>query len=142
MKESKTIALIGAGLLFIGAFMPIVSAPIIGSINYFQNGKGDGVIIVLLAISTAGLALAGRAQQVLWTGLASVAMLAFTFFRFQSGLSEMKERVATDLADNPFRGLADMAVNSVQLQWGWAVLVLGAALVTYAGWTAQRSLQT
>ena len=108
----------------------------------FQNGKGDGVIIVLLAISTAGLALAGRAQQVLWTGLASVAMLAFTFFRFQSGLSEMKERVATDLADNPFRGLADMAVNSVQLQWGWAVLVLGAALVTYAGWTAQRSLRT
>ena len=84
MKESKTIALIGAGLLFIGAFMPIVSAPIIGSINYFQNGKGDGVIIVLLAISTAGLALAGRAQQVLWTGLASVAMLAFTFFRLCS----------------------------------------------------------
>jgi hypothetical protein len=139
MKDSKTIALIGAGLLFIGAFMPIVSAPIVGSVNYFQNGKGDGVLIVLLAITTVALALTGRAQHVLWTGLASGAMLAFTFVRFQTGLAEMKERMATELADNPFRGLADMAVNSVQLQWGWAVLVLGAGLVTFAGWQARQS---
>jgi hypothetical protein len=142
MKDNKTLALIGAALLFIGAFMPIISAPIIGSVNYFQNGKGDGVIIVLLAISTVALALTGREQQVLWTGLASAAMLAFTFVRFESSLSDLKSQVATELADNPFRGLADMAVNSVQLQWGWAVLMLGAGLVTYAGWQAQRSLRT
>ena len=34
-----------------------------------------------------------------------------------------------ELADNPFRGLADMAISSVQLQWEWALLVVGAALL-------------
>ncbi len=35
----------------------------------------------------------------------------------------------TELKDNPFRGLADLAVQSVQLQWGWAVLVIGIAFL-------------
>jgi len=35
----------------------------------------------------------------------------------------------SELAGNPFRGLADMAMQSVQLQWGWALLIVGAALV-------------
>jgi hypothetical protein len=34
--------------------------------------------------------------------------------------------VSRDLSDNPFRGLADAAVSSVQIEWGWAVLLAGA----------------
>ena len=141
MKDSKTVALIGAGLLFVGAFMPIISMPIMGSLNYFQNGRGDGVIIVLLAISTAALAATDRVRHVIWTGIAALAMLGFTFFRFQSALSEAKAQMSADLSDNPFRGLAEAAANSVQLQWGWAVLVLGAAVVTFAGWQARQTQQ-
>jgi hypothetical protein len=37
-----------------------------------------------------------------------------------------------DLAGNPFAGLGQAAVSSVQLQWGWAVLVIGACLVIAA----------
>jgi len=44
-------------------------------------------------------------------------------------MSEANAQMETELADNPFRGLADMAMQSVQLQWGWALLVVGAALV-------------
>ena len=138
MKDGKTLALVGAALMFVGAFMPIVSAPLIGSLNYFQNGRGDGVLIVVLAIATAALALTGRTRHVLWTGIGSLALLAFTFIRFQSGMAEMRSRMDEDLADNPFRGLAEAAVGSVQLQWGWAVLVLGAGLVVYAGWQARQ----
>jgi len=141
MKDSKTLALIGAALLFIGAFMPIVSMPIMDSMNYFQNGRGDGVIIVVLAVVTAVLAATGHVRHVLWTGLAALGMLGFTFFRFESALDEAKAKMSTDLADNPFRGLAEAAANSVQLQWGWAVLVLGAAIVVFAGWQARRTQQ-
>jgi len=35
----------------------------------------------------------------------------------------------SQLADNPFRGLADMVMQSVQLQWGWALLIVGAAML-------------
>ena len=39
------LGLAGAAVLFIGVFVPLVSVPIVGSVNYIQNGRGDGWII-------------------------------------------------------------------------------------------------
>ena len=47
-------------------------------------------------------------------------------------MSDMKTHTDTELKDNPFRGVAEFAVDSVQLQWGWAVLVIGIALLIAA----------
>lgn len=94
---------------------------------------------MILAAATAVLAMTGRTRHVVWTGVASLAMLAFTFVRIQSALTDMRSRMDTELADNPFRGLAEMAVGSIQMQWGWAVLLLGAGITTYAGWQARRT---
>ena len=55
--------------------------------------------------------------------------MAFTFINFQMKISDMKSQMESELAGNPFRGLADMAMQSVQLQWGWALLIVGAGLV-------------
>jgi hypothetical protein len=138
MKDNKTLALIGAALLFVGAFMPIISVPIMGSMNYFQNGKGDGVVIVLLAAATAIFAGSGHVKHVLWTGLAAIVVLGFTFIRFHAKMNEARAELDAQMADNPFRGLADAAMNSIQLQWGWAVLLLGAGMAVYAGWQARH----
>ncbi len=35
----------------------------------------------------------------------------------------------SELEGNPFRGLADATVNSIQLQWGWVVILLGIGLI-------------
>lgn len=139
MKDSKTLALVGAALLFVGAFMPIVSLPIVGSLNYFQNGRGDGVIIVVLAAATAVLAMTDRTRHVVWTGGAALIMLGYTFVRIQSALDDMRTKMDTDLADNPFRGLAEVAMGSIQMQWGWAVLLLGAGITIYGGWQARQT---
>jgi hypothetical protein len=56
----------------------------------------------------------------------------FTFVNFQAKLAETKSQMETQLAGNPFRGLADVTMQSIQLQWGWAVLVVGAGLVITA----------
>jgi hypothetical protein len=46
----------------------------------------------------------------------------------------------SDLKDNPFSGLAEMAVQSVQIQWGWLLLLGGAGCMIFAGWRQiQRS---
>jgi hypothetical protein len=135
----RTIALIGAGLLFIGAFLPIVSMPVVGSVNYFQNGRGDGVIILLLAAATAILAGTRNTRHVLWTGIAALALLGYTFVRLQLAIADMRARLETELADNPFRGLAEAAVGAVQIQWGWAVLTMAAGMVIWAGWSARKS---
>lgn len=129
MNTKQLLGLIGSIILFIGVFAPIVSIPIMGNMNYFQNGKGDGTIVLVLAVVSLVLVLVKKYNGLWFTGLGSLAVMAFTFINFQMKMSEAKAQMETELAGNPFRGLADIAMQSVQLQWGWALLVVGAALV-------------
>ena len=129
MNTKQLFGLIGSIILFVGVFAPIVSVPIMGNLNYFQNGKGDGIIVLLLAVATAVLVLTKNYKGLWLTGFGSLSVMLFTFVNFQSKLSKMKAEMESTLAGNPFRGLADMAMQSVQLQWGWALLIVGAALV-------------
>jgi hypothetical protein len=115
--------------LFLGVFAPIVSAPIIGNINYFQNGKGDGVIILALAVISVFLTLTKRYRLLLITGVGSLAVLAFTFINFQRRVSSARSEMREGMANNPFRGLGDAMLSTVQIQWGWAVLIIGAVLL-------------
>ncbi|MBI9082217.1 MAG: hypothetical protein JEZ11_01385 [Desulfobacterales bacterium] len=50
MGTKQILGLIGSIILFVGVFTPIFSVPIMGNMNYFQNGKGDGTIVLVLAI--------------------------------------------------------------------------------------------
>jgi len=132
MSSRQLIALLGSIVLFVGVFMPIVSVPIMGNLNYFQNGKGDGVIVLALATVSA-IAAARQRYQVLWlTGGGCLAVLGFTFVNLQSSLAAAKGEMEQQLAGNPFRGLADAALGSIQLQWGWALLIVGAVLLVVA----------
>ncbi len=132
MEMRQVIGLAGSLILFLGVFAPIVSLPIVGSMNYFQNGEGDGIILIAIAILSLG-AVITKTYKGLWlTGLGALGLLAYTFIEFRSRMSEVESQMETQLAGNPFRGLADMAVQSVQLQWGWALLVVGAVLLLVA----------
>jgi hypothetical protein len=63
----------------------------------------------------------------LWlTGLASLALIGYSFMRISSALASLER----ELADNPFRGLAN-----AQMQWGWALLGIGAILLLAAAAT-------
>lgn len=125
--------MIGSILLFIGVFTPIISLPIVGSVNYFQNGKGDGVIVLIFSIVSIILTVIKKYRGLLLAGVGSLAMMLFTFVNFQIRLSEMKDEMETKLAGNPFRGIADVAMQSIQIEWGWAVLIIGAVFLIVAG---------
>lgn len=115
----------GAAVLLLGVFAPIVRVPIVGSINYFQNGHGDGVIVLILAVITFVLALTRLFPGLIVTGALTFACIGFTFINFQVKLAEAKE----GLQGNPFGGMAD----AIQIDWGFAVLIIGAGLVVAAG---------
>lgn len=129
MNTKQLLGLIGSIILFVGVFTPVVSIPIVGNMNYFQNGKGDGSIILILAIVSFVFVIARKYKGLWFTGLGSMLVMAFTFINFQMKIADMKAQMENEMAGNPFRGLADMAMQSVQLQWGWALLIIGAALV-------------
>jgi hypothetical protein len=129
MNTKHMLGLIGSIVLFIGVFAPIMSVPIVGNINYFRNGEGDGTLILILAVVSLVLVLTKKYNGLWFTGVGSLAVLAFTFINFQTKMADMKSKMESQLSGNPFRGLADVAMQSVQLQWGMALLIVGAGLV-------------
>jgi hypothetical protein len=117
----QLLGIIGSIVLLIGVFMPVVSTSTGGSLNYFQNGKGDGTLVLIVAVISFFLVLI-KGYQWLWlTGLGGLGDMLFTFVDVHRRMSQAK----THLADNRFQG----AIEHVQLQWGWAVLVVGAGLL-------------
>ena len=128
-SQRQWVAFVGAAVLAVGVFAPLISGPMGMSINYFANGKGQGVFVLAMAACSLGLALARR-YPLLWaTGGLSAAAVAYSFWRIQTGMAKAKEAMTSSLQGNPFRGLAEMAAESFQMQWGWAVLAIGAVLV-------------
>ena len=119
----------GALLLFIGVFTPIVSVPMMGNISYFNNGKGDGVILLILSILSIVILLLKKNSWLWATGCGSVSLLLFTFVNFHLKMSEAKASLDSQLEGNPFRSLADVAMQAVQLQWGWGILLIGSTLI-------------
>jgi hypothetical protein len=132
MDLRKTLALTGSAILMVGVFMPIVSLPIIGTMTFFNNGEGDGTIVLALGAISLLLVLANRIHLLVVTGLYSLAILGRTFYNIQSRLAEIRTSMERDQAGNPFAGLKRSMMEGVQLQWGWALLVAGAGLLLAA----------
>jgi hypothetical protein len=144
IEPKQAVGLLGAIILFVGTFAPIVSFPVVGSQNYFQNGKGDGTILIGLAVVSALLALLKKYEGLWLTGVVSFGVLAFTFFNLQAKITGMDASMQADLADNPFAVIGNVMLQSIQLQWGWAVLVIGTLILIAAaamriGMTSKRS---
>lgn len=126
---SKTVGIVGSLVLLLGVFAPIVRLPMIGSMNYFRNGSGDGVILIAMAILSLLFIFREQPAKLFWTASASLATLTFTFLYFNWKMYQMRSEMDKSLAGNPFRGLAELAQSSIQIEWGWIILVLGAGLL-------------
>ena len=123
--KRSVLGLCSAGLLFIGSLCPVVTLPMIGSITYIQSGRGDGVLVLIISLISAGFVIAKRFSSVRLCGIASLCMIFTTLWLFQFKISQAKE-LLSGLEGNPFRGLADAAIGSVGLSWGWLLLIGGA----------------
>ena len=127
---SKMLGIIGSLVLFLGVFAPIVKIPILGSMNYFRNGSGDGVILIAMAIISLVFVFRGQLEKLLWTASVSLATLTFTFLYFNWKMHQIGSEMDKSLAGNPFRGMAgELAKNSIQIEWGWIVLIFGSGLL-------------
>ncbi len=140
MTRNQFLALAGSLILIAGVFAPVVSVPIAGEKNYFETGRVDAFVLIALAILSFLLAMV-RAYSWLWfSGLASLAVLIYTFAAFEIRVARMRADIEAELEGNPFKGLVDTALDAYQLQWGWAWLILGAFFVIIAA--AMRTVKT
>ncbi len=128
-SQSFWLGVIGAALLIGGVFAPVVHIPLVGQLDYFQNGRGDGVFVLILGLLSL-LFVVTQNFRVLWvTSLASLGILGFTFVNFSERLERVRGEIGQELADNPFRELADVWLKLVSLEWGWGVLLVGTVML-------------
>ncbi len=134
----KIIGLLGAALLFAGAFCPIISVPIMGSMNYFQNGKIDGLSVTVAAVMAALLSLTAKYRWLPLPGIGSAVIVAITYYDFYSRMQETRERLNSGLPHNLLKGLADAAFLTARFEWGWAILITGSILIIGAGFMKEK----
>lgn len=106
------VVLAGAVLVVLGCFAPLVQVPVIGSVNYFANGHGDGIFAIGLAVIAAVLALAGKPRWAIAPGILQLALITFTFVTLYQRLSELGPAADAQLAGNPFKDVAGAIVRS------------------------------
>jgi hypothetical protein len=138
MKDSRAIISVGATMLVLGVFLPLFSLPLLGSITYYENSRGAALVIVALALASAGLAAAGRARFALVTGLSVLGVLFLGYLRTRAAIDRMREDFGGGLRGQILEAIADRAAAAVEIRWGWAVLILGALLVIWGGAAAWR----
>jgi len=130
--HSKAAGLAGSALVALGAFCPVLSASFFGDFNLFHNGKGDGVGLLLLVGLSVLFILFDKMRFLYYSAAGCLALIAYDFYELRGRIAEMIGSADADLAGNPMRGIADAALQSVQMQWGWVVLLVGCGLL-FAG---------
>jgi hypothetical protein len=122
------IVLIGSVLVVLGCFAPIVYVPVIGEVNYFGRGSGDGIFAIGFAVIAVVLALAGRTRWAVVPGILELALITFTFVNLYTRLADLGPAADAQLAGNPFKDVAGAIVRSAGFSWGWVPLYLGALM--------------
>jgi len=135
----KFIGIIGSIFICAGIFFPIISLPLIGNLNYLYI-KGDSIIILILAIISLIIIFQDK-YHLLWiTGGISLGIVIIDFFHIQILILQIRVGVQELLSQIKFKGLVDVAVNSIQIQWGWFFLLFGICLIIL-GTIVQEKLQ-
>lgn len=135
----RTLVFIGAAILAVGVFTPLLRSGMVGDVNLF-NMSLFGIAVIIATGVAVFLALNDRIGDVFWPGIAAAGITLFAFGRTKFMIASMRESVEKDLANNPFKGMVEMASN-VQMQWGWLVLAAGAGTLIYAAVNARRAAE-
>ncbi len=124
--------IIGSAVLFLGVFAPFLRVPIFGGVDYFRNGQGDGVIVLVLAGLSFVFVLT-RIYSALWfTSIGSLGVIAFTFINFQMKVNEMRQQMEAEMKGNMFAPIGKALADSISIDWGFPVLIIGAGLLIAA----------
>ena len=117
----------GSIILFLGTFTPLISLPIVGSLG-LTSGTVKAFLIAC-AVASMILTLQKQYKWLTLTGLGATLTVSYIFLDFIMRIEDAKSSMDRELAGNPFRGLADVAMESIHLEWGWIFLFVGAGLI-------------
>lgn len=136
----QVMGFLGIVITILGIFSPIFTAPIVGTLNYFRNGAEEAIALIVLTAFSVFFLIRKNYSWLYGSSVWAFLLVAGTFWYYQSLVSDIKAATDRDLAGNPFRGLADIAMAATGLSWGWSLLFLGTGLVVLTAYLRKRKL--
>ena len=127
LDAPMTLGVFGCFLLVIGGIAPIIKIPVAGSSSIFSLSFTEWFLLMAAAGTSAWFIWKRNFDLLYGPAVASLLLILGKFWWLQHSINELKNGVDQELAGNPFRGLADVTMASIQLEWGWLLLFLGAA---------------
>ena len=111
----------GATLLMIGAFLPAINIPIRGSVSYINNGRGDGMLIILIALLAFYYVYKKRKRSLMLSGGLSLIIIAYGFVNVLQKVAEIQKGATS--------GLGQALLGGVGVGPAFGVTAVGAILI-------------
>lgn len=124
-RRTQLLGLAGGLLLVIGCFSPLMSTPM-GMITMMFAGNTLGRILLIIAIVSLVLTILGQYRYLLITGLASLGLIGYELYQFQTQIGMLKTGGSAS-------AVAQTLAQSIQFSWAWVPLFLGALLILLSG---------
>lgn len=114
---------LGALLLAAGCFAPVAARPGGGAVTLLSTDSILGRLILVAALGSIALLLLRRRRALLISGALAGLMVLAEFLAYQSNLIVISGSGSSVSA----------ILSSFANEWGWALLVIGVALLLLAG---------
>lgn len=125
----KLIAVIGSLLFVVVPFAPLISAPMLGRITLFQQGRGDGIALLIVGLIALVLSILGKYWFLWFGGLFGIIEIGNLFLFFYNRFPELIEAYRRETKGNPFAGVGDFALSNIDPDWGSMILILGTLMM-------------
>lgn len=147
ITKQQICGIVGAVLLAIGLFLPVVNIPLLGDRNFYEVGNFNGYLdysLTGISYGIMGLALASILLSVLnyckglfIVGLIAIGVFALTLKQFK----ELEKSLHDDVATNFIMSITNTTVGEGNLRWGWVVLFAGALVLIVASFLKSQPKQ-
>ena len=137
MRVKQFVSFIGSLILIIGIFMPLLSIPMLGiSMSYFDVNKNESILILLFVLISIIVTILNR-YKYLWISIFGILLtLSYTFWNIHNKKADFESLIGGNMDDNPMggflQGFMELAINSVKIEWGWIIIILGVIAYIFA----------
>lgn len=131
-KDSKEslLGFVGATLLMIGAFLPAINIPIRGGISYLNNGRGDGMLIILIALIAFYYVYKKKKRSLLLSGGSALIVIAYGFVNVLQRIAKVQEGATS--------GIGKAMLGGVDVGSAFGVTAVGAILIIISSFMMKK----
>ncbi|MFW6308894.1 MAG: hypothetical protein ACOC1S_02635 [bacterium] len=134
-KMALSFGILGAILLVGGIFLPFVTGPEIGQLSYFDWGVFASIAYIILAIFSL-IFIYARIFKALWvSSVISLLIVSYMTITTKLGLSGLEIKVRRMVEELEPEEIEEI-VNSLELQFGSLIIILGAVLLMISAFIA------